>query len=85
MPYRNLFKNLIFFFVQDQFEIDGKIVPMPPILQLSAEHVDSRGVYLLDEDESIIIFICHNVTPVICQNLFGCPQFSSISENMVSL
>ncbi|XKL62561.1 hypothetical protein PGB90_002394 [Kerria lacca] len=70
---------------QDQFEIDGKIVPMPPILQLSAEHVDSRGVYLLDEDESIIIFICHNVTPVICQNLFGCPQFSSISENMDNL
>ena len=57
---------------------------MPSILQLSAERVDSTGVYLLDDGDSLVIFIGHNVPPLICQSLFGYSNFAVIPDDLVS-
>ncbi|XP_065212440.1 protein transport protein Sec24A [Planococcus citri] len=70
---------------QPQQEIDGKVVPMPSVLQLSAERVDSTGVYLLDDGDSLVIFIGHNVPPLMCQNLFGYSNFAVIPDDLDNL
>lgn len=58
---------------------------MPSILQLSAERIDSTGVYVLDDGETLVIFVGHNVPPLICQNLFGCSTFAAIPDDLVSI
>ncbi|KAK7603574.1 hypothetical protein V9T40_003573 [Parthenolecanium corni] len=70
---------------QPQHEFSGKVTAVPPIIQLSAERVDSTGVYLLDDGECLTIFIGHSVQPAICQNLIGFPQFSAIPDYLNGL
>lgn len=64
-------------------EADGKVFKTPRLMQLSAERIDSSGVYLVDESEALIIFVCHNIPPALCQALLGYPQFSAVPENLV--
>ena len=59
-------------------------VVQPPRLHLSAERVDSNGVYLLDDGETILIYVGHNITPHIASALFNVPSYSSINPNIVS-
>ncbi|XP_011883270.1 PREDICTED: protein transport protein Sec24A [Vollenhovia emeryi] len=66
-------------------DIDGKVCPQPPRLNLSAEKLDSRGVFLMDAGDRIFIYVGKNVNPVFCSNVFGTPGFVSIPEEMYEL
>lgn len=66
-------------------DIDGKVCPQPPRLNLSAEKLDSRGVFLIDAGDRIFIYVGKNVNPVFCSNVFGTSGFASIPEEMVSI
>lgn len=52
----------------------------PPILQLSAEHIDSRSFFLLDCGCSIILYVGLNVQPNILQNILGVQTTAEISD-----
>ncbi len=73
------------YLLQPQEEFEGITIPIPPVIQLSAERVDSTGVYLLEDSDTFVIFIGQNVSPSVCQTLLGYPQFSSIPDNLVFL
>jgi len=66
-------------------DIDGKVCPQPPRLNLSAEKLDSRGIFLMDAGDRIFIYIGKNISPVFCSNVFGTPGFASIPEEMVHI
>lgn len=57
----------------------------PPRLHLSAERIDSHGVYLLDNGQVIIIYVGHNCSAALCQSLFGAPSFSALPHESFDL
>ncbi|EZA50413.1 Protein transport protein Sec24B [Ooceraea biroi] len=66
-------------------DIDGKVCPQPPRLHLSAEKLDSRGAFLMDAGDKILIYIGKNISPIFCTNVLGVAAFSSIPEEMYEL
>uniref|UniRef100_A0A2S2Q3L3 Protein transport protein Sec24A n=1 Tax=Sipha flava TaxID=143950 RepID=A0A2S2Q3L3_9HEMI len=60
-------------------------VPLPPVIQLSAERVESNGVYLMDDSETLTIFIGHRCSDQLIQKLFGYVNFNSMPELITSL
>lgn len=66
-------------------DIEGKICPQPPRLHLSAERLDSRGVFLLDAGDKIYIYVGKNINPVFCSAVLGVSAFTSIPEELVSM
>lgn len=66
-------------------DIDSKVCPQPPRLHLSAEKLDSRGVFLMDAGDKIFIYVGKNVNPIFCSNVFGVSAFASIPEEFVSI
>ncbi|XP_051176708.1 protein transport protein Sec24A isoform X2 [Leptopilina boulardi] len=66
-------------------DIDGRICPQPSRLHLSAERLDSRGVFLLDTGDKILIYVGKNINPTFCSNVFGVPDFTSLPEEMYEL
>uniref|UniRef100_A0A0V0G5J3 Putative vesicle coat complex copii subunit sfb3 n=1 Tax=Triatoma dimidiata TaxID=72491 RepID=A0A0V0G5J3_TRIDM len=60
-------------------------VVQPPLLHLTAERIDSHGIYLMDDGDSIIIYVGHNISPHLTINLFSAPSFSSINAHMYEL
>ncbi|XP_011694901.1 PREDICTED: protein transport protein Sec24A isoform X2 [Wasmannia auropunctata] len=66
-------------------DIDGKVCPQPPRLNLSAEKLDSRGLFLMDAGDRIFIYVGKNINPILCSNVFGTSGFASIPEEMYEL
>ncbi|XP_050538607.1 protein transport protein Sec24A isoform X2 [Daktulosphaira vitifoliae] len=55
-------------------------VPLPPLLQLSAERIDSNGIYLMDDSETLIILIGHKCSEQLVNKLFGYVNLNSMPE-----
>ncbi|XP_066587390.1 protein transport protein Sec24A [Prorops nasuta] len=66
-------------------DVDGKICPQPPRLHLSAEKLDSRGAFLMDAGDKILIYIGKNIHPSFCCNVLGVASFSAIPEEFYDL
>lgn len=64
---------------------DGQLLTIPDKLHLSAEKLDSRGVFLLDHCEQILIYVGKNVHPTFCNNVLGVTSFAAIPEEMYGL
>lgn len=60
-------------------------IPLPPVIQLSAERVESNGVYLMDDSETLTIFIGHRCSDQLIQQLFGYVNVNSMPELITSL
>ncbi|KAL1139045.1 hypothetical protein AAG570_009106 [Ranatra chinensis] len=67
-----------------ELSLGDETVVQPPRLHLSAERIDSQGVYLLDDGETLMIYVGHNITPALASALFNVPSFASINPNIVS-
>ncbi|XP_045446278.1 protein transport protein Sec24A [Melitaea cinxia] len=59
--------------------------PDPPRLQLSAERINMNGAYLLDDGETMIIYVCHAATPAFLSETFGVAAFSQLPDEARSL
>ena len=66
-------------------EVDGELSPQPERLHLSAEKLDSQGVFLLDAGDQILIYVGKNVHPSFCYNILGVSSFAAIPEEMYGL
>ncbi|XP_059471799.1 protein transport protein Sec24A [Neocloeon triangulifer] len=66
-------------------EIEGKVIPQPPRLHLSAEKLDSRGLFLIDTGDSLIIYVLRNINPALCRVLLGANSFEAIPDVMTEL
>ncbi|KAI4490569.1 hypothetical protein M0804_003513 [Polistes exclamans] len=70
---------------KNALDIDGKVCPQPPRLHLSAEKIDSRGAFLMDAGDKILIYVGKNVHPMFCCNVLGVSAFSAIPEEFYEL
>ncbi|XP_023937057.2 protein transport protein Sec24A [Bicyclus anynana] len=59
--------------------------PDPPRLQLTAERINMTGAYLLDDGESMIMYVCHGVSPAFLSETFGVASFSQLPDEARSL
>ncbi|KAL0840640.1 hypothetical protein ABMA28_015839 [Loxostege sticticalis] len=66
-------------------EHDDEPSPDPPRLQLSAERINSNGAYLLDDGETMIIYVCHAVSPAFLSDTFGVTAFSQLPDDARTL
>ncbi|CAH0727959.1 unnamed protein product, partial [Brenthis ino] len=51
-----------------------------PRLQLTAERINMNGAYLLDDGETMIIYVCHGVSPAFLSDMFGVAAFSQVPD-----
>ncbi|KZC04482.1 Protein transport protein Sec24B, partial [Dufourea novaeangliae] len=70
---------------QEVKDVDGKLCPQPPRLHLSAEKIFSRGAFLMDAGDRIMILIGKNIHPTFCCNVLGVSAFASIPEEFYEL
>ncbi|XP_054261293.1 protein transport protein Sec24A-like isoform X2 [Macrosteles quadrilineatus] len=66
--------------LQPEMEVFERRVHAPPRLQLSAERIDSQGMFLMDDGTTLMLYIGHNLDPALCQAVFNVPHFSAIQE-----
>jgi len=71
--------------LQPEVEVSERKVPSPPRLQLSAERIDSRGMFLLDDGAVLLLYVGHSLDPAVCQAVFNVPHFSAIPQDLYSL
>ncbi|CAG5058624.1 unnamed protein product [Parnassius apollo] len=64
---------------------DDDPTPDPPRLHLSAERISSNGAYLLDDGETMIIYVCCNVSVAFLSETFGVAAFSQLADEARSL
>lgn len=74
------FYHLDALFYNNANENDDSDQQDPPVLQLSAEFIDSRSLFLLDCGTLIIIYVGLNVPPDILQNVLGVQSTAEISD-----
>lgn len=68
---------------QPQITVGDDSVPSPPTLHLTAEKIDSNGIYLMDDGSNLLIYVGHNINQRLAISMFGAPSFNSINPNMV--
>ncbi|CAG9785272.1 unnamed protein product [Diatraea saccharalis] len=54
--------------------------PDPPRLQLSAERISSSGAYLLDEGDTMLIYICGGVSAAYLSDTWGACAHSQVAD-----
>ncbi|XP_068630265.1 protein transport protein Sec24A [Battus philenor] len=64
---------------------DDDPAPDPPRLHLTAERLNSNGAYLLDDGETMIFYICCNVSPAWLSEVFGVAAFTQLPDEARSL
>jgi len=70
---------------QGALEVEGKVIPQPPRLHLSSEKLDSRGFFLLDTGDNLIMYVLRNIPTALCRVLLGAPSFEAIPDLMFEL
>ncbi|RZC40306.1 Sec23 trunk domain containing protein [Asbolus verrucosus] len=60
-------------------------VPQPPHLQLTARCLDSKGAFLMDTGDHMILLVCPGVSPAFLNEALGVRDYVSISDDMYEL
>ncbi|XP_057650879.1 protein transport protein Sec24A [Diorhabda carinulata] len=64
---------------------DEEPISMPPRLQLTARSLESRGAFLLDMGENMILFICPNVPQEFLNEVLGISHYNAIPDDMYEI
>ena len=76
----------------DGEEDSGQEPPDPPILPLSAEHIDRHGIYLMDAGTAIYLWVGRALSDLLCKQvrwkrtgncLFNFPSYAEIVSNKI--
>lgn len=67
------------------FEWNDLDVPIPRILQLSAERLGATGTYLMNLPDIVIILVRHGTSPVVCSEMFGFQSVTQMPETLFEL
>jgi protein transport protein SEC24 len=59
------------------------LVPQPPLLHLSSANVDRTGVYLMDTQDVIYLYVGSAAPQSFIQEVLDAPDFMSITDGMV--
>ncbi|ODM90506.1 Protein transport protein Sec24A [Orchesella cincta] len=54
--------------------------PQFPVLHLCSDRIEATGVYLLDQPDLILIYVCRNVSTQFCEDVLGVQGFVALHE-----
>jgi hypothetical protein len=63
---------------------DDDELHIPPRVQLSFQHIDAHGAYIMDACEYIYIYIGRAISDQFVQNLFNVETFAALPMDSVS-
>ncbi|XP_038210200.1 protein transport protein Sec24A [Zerene cesonia] len=64
---------------------DDEQLPHPPRMQLTSERINLNGAYLLDDGETMMIYVCNAVSPAFLSEVFGVTAFSQLPDEAMSI
>lgn len=65
--------------------VEGETISQPPHLQLTARSLDSKGAFLMDLGEHMIIYVGSGVSQTFLNEALGVPDYASITDQMFNL
>lgn len=54
--------------------------PQFPVIHLCSDRIEATGVYLLDQPDFILIYVCRNVSVQFCEDVLGVQGFLALQE-----
>lgn len=57
-------------------------LPLFPLLTLGSDRIDASGVYLLDQPESILVYVNRNVGREFCVDVLNAQGFAFLNEQV---
>ncbi|XP_064416786.1 protein transport protein Sec24B isoform X2 [Latimeria chalumnae] len=64
---------------------NDKVVPQPPLQQLSAERLTKEGAFLMDCGAFLYLWVGKNCDNTYVTEVLGCPNYASIPQTMMEL
>lgn len=61
------------------------VIPLPPVLQLTARSIEPHGAYLMDAGDVIYILVCPDVNADFLNFVLGVPSYKSIPDDFYKL
>nr|AOY33862.1 SEC24-like protein A COPII coat complex component [Castor fiber] len=65
--------------------INDRIIPQPPILQLSVEKLSRDGAFLLDAGSALMLWVGKNCAQSFLHQVLGVQNYASIPQTMIDL
>ena len=60
-------------------------LPLPAMMQLSAERLVRHGLFLIASATDIYLFVCEQIHPQLLRDVFGVDSYEELPRDMVSL
>ncbi|XP_053506077.1 protein transport protein Sec24B isoform X2 [Ictalurus furcatus] len=67
---------------QGALQLNERVIPQPPLLQLSAEKLTREGAFLLDCGSAMYLWLGRSCNEVFIRDVLGCPDYTSIPASM---
>jgi protein transport protein SEC24 len=65
--------------------INDRIIPQPPVLQLSVEKLSRDGAFLLDAGSALMLWVGKNCAQSFLHQVLGVQNYASIPQTMIDL
>ncbi|XP_027027583.2 protein transport protein Sec24B isoform X3 [Tachysurus fulvidraco] len=70
---------------QGALQLNERVIPQPPLLQLSAEKLTREGAFLLDCGSVMYLWLGRSCNVLFIRDVLGCNDYTSIPVNMTDL
>lgn len=70
---------------QGALQLNERVIPQPPLLQLTAEKLTREGAFLMDCGNVMYMWVGKSCNEVFIRDVLGCSNYTSIPTNMVEL
>ncbi|KAI5628901.1 protein transport protein Sec24B isoform X1 [Silurus asotus] len=70
---------------QGALQLNERVIPQPPLLQLSAEKLTREGAFLLDCGSSMYLWLGRSCNEAFIRDVLGCTDYTSVPVSMVEL
>ncbi|KAI4883383.1 hypothetical protein NFI96_024742, partial [Prochilodus magdalenae] len=67
---------------QGALHLNDRVIPQPPLLQLTAEKLTREGAFLMDCGSMMCLWVGKSCSDAFIQDVLGCPNYASIPANM---
>uniref|UniRef100_A0A8B9KDU8 SEC24 homolog B, COPII coat complex component n=1 Tax=Astyanax mexicanus TaxID=7994 RepID=A0A8B9KDU8_ASTMX len=70
---------------QGALHLNERVVPQPPLLQLTAEKLSREGAFVMDCGSVLFLWVGKCCNKVFIRDVLGCPNYASIPPNMTEI
>uniref|UniRef100_W5K921 SEC24 homolog B, COPII coat complex component n=1 Tax=Astyanax mexicanus TaxID=7994 RepID=W5K921_ASTMX len=70
---------------QGALHLNERVVPQPPLLQLTAEKLSREGAFVMDCGSVLFLWVGKCCNEVFIRDVLGCPNYASIPPNMTEI